>query len=366
MPDIFLCGDVMTGRGIDQILACPSDPELHEPAIGDARDYVLLAEEHHGKIPRPVGLEYVWGDALGELARRSPDARIINLETGVTRSGHWEPKGINYRMHPDNVGCLMLAGIDCCVLANNHVLDYGREGLLETLDTLQRSGLRTAGAGRDVVEARAPAVLGTRAGTRVLVIGIGLESSGIPTEWAATRTESGVNLLDEGPFDAADRIARDIAPIRLPGDVLVASVHWGSNWGFHVPESHVTLAHALVDRAHADIVHGHSSHHPKGIEVYQGKLILYGCGDFLNDYEGITGYEEYRGDLSLMYVASIEARTGALQGLRMKPFRTRRFRLELASETEARWLSDTLDREGSRLGTRVSLEPDRELVLGWK
>lgn len=361
-----MCGDVMTGRGIDQILPHPSDPELHEPSIDDARDYVLLAEERNGQIPRPAGLDYVWGDALGEIDRHSPDVRIINFETGITRSEHWVPKGINYRMNPDNVGCLTRAGVDCCVLANNHVLDYGREGLLETLDTLQRSGLKTAGAGRDADEARMPAVLATRSGNRVLVIGVGLESSGIPPEWAATRTESGVNVLEEGPFDAADRIAREIAPIRLPGDLLVVSVHWGSNWGFHIPESHVTLAHALVDRAGADVVHGHSSHHPKGIEVHRGKPILYGCGDFLNDYEGITGYEEYRGDLCLMYVATIDAQTGVLQGLRMKPFRMRRFRLELASESEARWIADTLYREGARFGTRVLLGPDRELVLGWK
>lgn len=356
----------MTGRGIDQILPHPSKPELHEPAVDDARDYVLLAEERNGQIPRPVGLDYVWGDALGEFGRDFPDVRIINLETSVTRSDHWVPKGINYRMHPDNVGCLIRAGVDCCVLANNHVLDYGREGLIETLDTLQLSGLKTAGAGRDAVEARAPAVLATKAGHRVLVVGMGLESSGVPPEWAATGTESGVNLLEESPPAAADRIARQIAPIRLPGDVLVVSVHWGSNWGFHVPDSQVTLAHALVDRAGADVVHGHSSHHPKGIEVYRGKLLLYGCGDFLNDYEGITGYEEYQGDLSLMYLASLEPGVGALQALRMKPFRMRRFRLEHASEPEARWLSDTLDREGARFGTRVALEPDRTLVVGWK
>lgn len=362
---LFLCGDVMTGRGIDQILPHPSDPRLHESSVQDAREYVRLAEERNGRIPRGVSVEYVWGDALGELARVAPDVRIVNLETSVTRSEHRMPKGINYRMHPDNVGCLVRAHIDCCMLANNHVLDFGKEGLVETLRTLHRAGLRTAGAGLDATQARAAAVLPTRSGKRVLAVGIGFESSGIPPGWAASEHEPGVNLVDEPSAEAADRIGAELARIRQPSDLIVASVHWGSNWGFEIPESQRTFARALVDRARVDVVHGHSSHHPKGIEVYRGKLILYGCGDFLNDYEGIPGYERYRNDLTLMYFASVEPGSGALSSLRMTPMRIRRFRLERASEPDAHWLRDTLDRACARLGTRVDLEPDGMLTLGW-
>ena len=129
---IFLCGDVMTGRGIDQILPHPSPPRIYEACVTDARTYVQLAEEVNGPIPRPVEFSYIWGDALAELRQAAPDARIINLETSVTRSEQAWPKGINYRMHPDNIGCLTVAGIDVCVLANNHVLDYGYSGLIET------------------------------------------------------------------------------------------------------------------------------------------------------------------------------------------------------------------------------------------
>src|SRR5262245_56619887 len=150
MRKIFLCGDVRTGRGVDQILRRPSRPTLFEPAIDDARNYVELAEARSGPIPRGVDDTYVWGDALGELERAAPDARIVNLETSVTASEKASPKGINYRMHPDNLGCLTAARIDVCALANNHVLDWGEAGLVDTLDVLQRAGLHTAGAGRDV------------------------------------------------------------------------------------------------------------------------------------------------------------------------------------------------------------------------
>jgi hypothetical protein len=103
---LFLCGDVMTGRGIDQILPYPSDPQLYERYVSDARDYVALAERQNGPVARPVDFAYIWGDALEELQRRAPDVRIINLETAVTASDSYLLKGINYRMHPANVPCL--------------------------------------------------------------------------------------------------------------------------------------------------------------------------------------------------------------------------------------------------------------------
>ena len=146
---LFLCGDVMIGRGIDQVLAHPCDPALHEGYAHSAMDYVSLAEAANGPIPRHADPWYVWGAALDEWSRAQPDGRIINLETSVTRSDDYIPKGINYRVSPDNAECLAAAAIDCCVLANNHVLDWGRAGLSETLATLTHLGIKTAGAGRD-------------------------------------------------------------------------------------------------------------------------------------------------------------------------------------------------------------------------
>ena len=135
---LFLGGDVMTGRGIDQILPTPSDPRLFENWITDARDYVRLAENASGPIPRNVPASYVWGDLLADLEALSPDLRIVNLETAVTRSDKPAPKGINYRMHPGNVGVLTAARLDACILANNHVMDWGRSGLAETRSWMDR------------------------------------------------------------------------------------------------------------------------------------------------------------------------------------------------------------------------------------
>jgi poly-gamma-glutamate capsule biosynthesis protein CapA/YwtB (metallophosphatase superfamily) len=153
---LLLTGDVMTGRGIDQVLPNPSDPRLQEPWVRDARDYVALTEAVNGPIPRPVSFSYIWGIALKVLDDLKPDAKIINLETSImTSSDYWSDKGIHYRMHPDNVGCLTAARLDCCVLANNHVLGFGYAGLCETLETLRNAHLTSAGAGRDGAQAAA-------------------------------------------------------------------------------------------------------------------------------------------------------------------------------------------------------------------
>jgi poly-gamma-glutamate capsule biosynthesis protein CapA/YwtB (metallophosphatase superfamily) len=364
---LFLCGDVMTGRGVDQILPHPGRPELYEPAVDSALTYLKLAEHSAGPIPRPVDFAYVWGDTLAELARAKADVRIVNLETAVTTSEvPWPRKSIHYRMHPANSPCLTAARVDCCVLANNHVLDWGRAGLVQTLDTLHQAGIRTTGAGRGAAEAWAPAILDVARAGRVLVFGFGERSSGIMGDWAAGADRSGVSLLDDLSERTADAVAARICAAKRPGDIAVASIHWGGNWGFEVTPQQRAFARRLIDAASVDVVHGHSSHHVKGIEVYRERPILYGCGDYLNDYEGIGGYDEFRGDLGLMYFPQLDASTGRLVRFALTPTRIRRFRVERAPEEARRWMLEVLNREGRSLGgTRVERQPDGTLLLRW-
>jgi poly-gamma-glutamate capsule biosynthesis protein CapA/YwtB (metallophosphatase superfamily) len=257
---IFMCGDIMTGRGIDQVLPHLSDPLIHESYLKNARGYVTLAEAANGPIRQPVSFGYIWGDALAELKRAAPDVSLINLETSITASNDfWKGKGIPYRMNPQNIASLTAANIDVCALANNHVLD----------------------------------------------------------------------------------------------------------WGYHIPRRQTEFAHRLIDDGGVDIVHGHSSHHVKAIEVYKSKLILYGCGDFLNDYEGISGYEEFRADLSLMYFATLDVSTGNLLDLQMAAMQIRRFQIQRASQADPRWLGETLNREGRPFGTRVIMHTNSHLALQW-
>jgi poly-gamma-glutamate synthesis protein (capsule biosynthesis protein) len=360
---LFLGGDVMLGRGVDQILPHPGDPTLREGYIRDARAYVELAEAMNGPIPRPVGFGWPWGEALTVLDAAAPDMRVINLETSVTQDGQFAPaKGVHYRMSPANLPCLAAVRPDVCVLANNHVLDFGRLGLDETLDSLASAGLRTAGAGRNAIAARRPAVVPLGADGRVLVFSFGMPSSGIPDDWGATDEQAGVDLVAGPTVAAAVDFADRLRQLKHPGDIAVASIHWGSNWGYGVSRAEVHFAHALVD-AGVDIVHGHSSHHPRPAEEYRDRLVLYGCGDLVDDYEGIGGHERYRDDLRLLYLVSVEPDTGRLAGVRMVPLQARRMRLEHASPEDTEWLGDVLDRCGREFGTRVDAGPDGTLTL---
>ncbi len=363
---LFCCGDVMTGRGVDQILPHPADPRIFEPHARTAEVYVQLAEEKNGRIRRPADWGYVWGDALAELDWIAPETRIVNLETSVTAQDTPERwKQIHYRMHPKNVRCLTAAGIQCCTLANNHARDWGAEGLLETLDTLHAVGIATAGAGPDAERAATPAVIAGGDGPRVVVFAFGLADSGIPAEWAAAARRPGVNYLPDLSTESRDRAVAQIRRAARPGDVVFVAIHWGANWGYEIAPEERAFAHALIADAGATVVCGHSAHHPKGIEVYRSRPILYGCGDFINDYEGVPGYEQYRGDLAVMYFITLDRTDGALIRLHLTPLQRRRFRLNRATTKDARWLADTLTREGGLLNTRLEPAPDGTLELRW-
>jgi len=361
---LFMAGDVMTGRGIDQVLPHPGYPQLHEPYVKDARRYVELAEMIHGPLDKPVSCEYIWGDALTAWTRMAPDLRLINLETSITTSKeHWPGKDIHYKMHPENITCLNEAGIDYCSLANNHVLDWGHAGLTETLASLAKANIRISGAGTNLEQAERPAILPVNGKGRVIVFSYGLRSSGVPSDWAATPGRAGVNYLSALSTAGLKQIKARAEAIKQNSDIVVVSLHWGSNWGYAIPREHVEFAHRLIDEAGVDVIYGHSSHHPRPMEVYRGKLIVYGAGDFINDYEGISSHESFRGDLVLMYFASIDPVTGKLVQLQMLPMQIRQFRLQRASASDALWLLDTLNQEGKVFNTRLQLGDDNVLTL---
>lgn len=356
---LFFAGDLMSGRGIDQLLPHPNEPTLYESYVRDARQYIALAEEHSGPISQPVDLDYVWGDALEVLARARPDLRMVNLETALTTSEDcWPEKGIHYRMHPHNARSLNELGLDCCALANNHLLDWGYDGLDETLEVLREIQIAGCGAGRNLQEAAAPAVLPVptlvQKGTRVLVFSFGLPSSGIPLNWAAGENKAGVCLLPDLSDQSLSAAVTRIQQYKQPGDLVVASVHWGVNWGYQIAGEQRHFARALVD-AGVDLVHGHSSHHPIGMEVYRQRLICYGCGDFVNDYEGIHGYEAFRAHVSLMYFLTLRL-DGKMNDLQIAPMQMNRLRLQYATEDDTAWMATVLDRESSRHGLRLRVK----------
>ncbi len=363
---LFLCGDVMTGRGIDQILPHPGDPRLFEPYVRSAVEYVRLAERASGPIPRPVDFAYPWGDALAEMSRFRPHARIVNLETAVTRSDEaWPGKGIHYRMHPANVPCLAAAGIDCCVLANNHVLDWGRAGLDETVFVLRRAGIRTAGAGSNAAQAASVARIDVAGDRRVLVYACATEDSGVPGAWSATADRSGVALLRDLSSATVDGIVREIRAQRRSGDIVVLSIHWGGNWGHRIAPEQRAFAHDVIERARR-------GHRPRSLVASrQGDR---GASRASRPLRLRRLSQRLRGHLRVRAIPfgpaphvlpDASRPMGGLLSLAMSPMRTRRLRIERAPEEGARWLAQTLSREGRALGTRAAMQPDGSLALAW-
>jgi poly-gamma-glutamate synthesis protein (capsule biosynthesis protein) len=375
---VLLCGDVMLGRGIDQILPHSTAPTIPEQwrEIDDARIFVELAVRCNGPLPEPRDAAYVWGDVLGEICGAGADLRLANLETAVSTSDDlWPDKPVRYRTHPGNVETLRAARLDCCSLANNHVLDWGYRGLAETLDTLRRANIASVGAGRDRREADTPAVFDVPGKGRVAVFGFATPGSGVPQAWAAGPGRPGVSLIDLSERFAA-HIAALVRAAKSNAGIAIASIHWGGNWGHEIPPQMRRFAHRLIDEAGIDVIHGHSSHHVRAIEVYRERLILYGCGDLINDYEGIplhdhprsagttAGYSRFRAEFGLIYRAGLDAASGALQSLDMVPTRIRNMRVNRVDAEGVRWLEETLNREGGAFGTAVALE-DGLLKLRW-
>ncbi|MGE3906664.1 MAG: CapA family protein [Reyranellaceae bacterium] len=349
MFNLILAGDAMLGRGIDQIQRHPCDPALRDPRTNSAVDFVRAAEAVNGPIPRLVEPGYVWGDAPQVLAGFAPSLLLVNLETALTTASEPAPRPITYRMNPMNAEVLQTLGVDCCALANNHVLDWGRDGLSETLRTLDGLGIAHAGAGDDLAAAWRPARLARPDGGHVLVVSLGIATSGVPRDWAARADAPGVAYL-EGRLDrCVETVAAALREVRQPGDIAVASIHWGPNWGYEVAPADMALARALIDHAGIDIVHGHSSHHPRQIAVHRGRPIFLGCGDLINDYEGIRRYERHGPRLAALYAVAIEGT--AIRDIRILPFRLRRFRLERAGADDVRWLAETVNRHSRSLGT---------------
>ncbi len=346
----FLAGDVMTGRGIDQNLRHPGDPRLFESWATSAADYVRLAEGRSSPIPRSVKNDYLWGYLLSELDRRRCDLRIINLETAITTAAAPAPKAINYRMNPANVGVLTAARIDACTLANNHVLDWGEAGLLETFETLGRAGIACAGAGRDAPAAGAATVLPVQGGGRALLLAFGATDSGVPPDWAASIVQPGINLLPPDPIAA---VRGAVAHLRQPGDILIVSLHWGGNWGREVPAWQRELGRALIEEAEVNVVFGHSSHHPKAIETVGNGIVFYSCGDLINDYEGIAGHEAHRPNLGLGVFLDLDRLGGQVRKLELVPFERRRFRLQKAAAQDVAWLAHTLASQSVGLDLRL-------------
>ncbi len=238
------------------------------------------------------GYSYPWGNIIPLLS--NTDFNLVNLETTLTTSTDIVPKTFNFKADPNKVQTLKIGNIHAVNIANNHILDFGESGLIETIQTLDQDGIAHVGAGNNIQEAKRPIIF-EKNGIRIGIIGY----ADYPQEWAATDTKPGINYLQIGDIAT---IQDDIAQIRKEVDIIILSIHWGPNMRQRPTQEFRDFAHAIID-AGVDILHGHSAHVFQGIEEYQNGLILYDTGDFVDDY-AVT--ESLRNDWALFFEIELE------------------------------------------------------------
>jgi poly-gamma-glutamate capsule biosynthesis protein CapA/YwtB (metallophosphatase superfamily) len=311
---IGLAGDVMIGRLVDEYLTWAKSDSL-------------------------------WGNMLPLM--RSTDFNLVNLEAALTTHDKAVPKVFNFKSHPKHVKSLVEANIKVVNLANNHVLDYDREGLLETLKTLDRAGIQHVGAGKNIEEAQRPITIECK-GVRIGFLGA---TDNEPT-WAATSSHPGVFYLEIGDIDA---LLEKVRQLKATVDYLILSIHWGPNMQERPSSRFRKFAHQLLDCG-VDLIHGHSAHIFQGMENYGHGMILYDTGDFVDDY-----YVDphLRNDLSFFFIAEVSKR--GLRSLRLIPVEISNFQVHRASNEMARQIIERMRLLSSEWHTPLKVK-NEELI----
>lgn len=316
---LLFVGDVMLGRLVNQVLR-----------------------------RRPPS--YPWGDTLPIL--READLRICNLECVIAEDGQpWRPatKAFHFRTDARNVEVLKAARIDAVSLANNHILDFGCDAMSEALTILDGAVICHAGAGADIREASAPAIL--TVGQKKIAL---IACTDNEPDWEATPGKPGTFYV---PTDLNDRRATRLLQLvrqtRETVDLLIAALHWGPNWGYRPPPEHVAFGRALVD-AGADIVFGHSPHVFRAVELYSGGVIMYSVGNFIDDY---AVDEIERNDRSFIFI--VETAEDKVTSLRLYPTVIRDFQARKARGREAEDIATKMKRLCTEYGTRAEWLADK-------
>jgi poly-gamma-glutamate synthesis protein (capsule biosynthesis protein) len=322
--------------------------------IGFTGDVMLgrLVDEHQQR--RPVAA--VWDGLLDRL--RSLDGLFVNLECCLsTRGRPWRRtnRAFHFRADPDwAVPALRRAGVDCCALANNHVLDFEEPALLDTLTHLDDGDIANAGAGRTRDEALDPAAVSVD-GLDVAFVSL---TDNTP-EYAATDASPGTAYVE---MDAAAEETRATVRETLrrarerDPDLLVASLHWGPNMVEEPPEAFRRFGRWLVDEGF-DVVHGHSAHVFQGVERYRGRPICYDTGDFVDDYAVDEGL---RNDRSFLFELSVTAE-GTPTELRLVPTEIHDYAVHEAGGDAAAWSRERMRDRSASFGT--SFERDGSCLV---
>ena len=296
----------------------------------------------------------VWGSTLPRL--HELDGLVGNLETCISDRGtRWPGKTFYFRADPSfAVPAVEAAGVSFVSLANNHILDYQEPALRDTRTHLSDANVAHAGAGAELEAALDPAVFD--AGD-LTVAAFGLTDRS--EAFAASETEPGTAFAALDPSVPATRSLvkgiLDRAAAHDP-DLVVASLHWGPNWETEPRSVHERFGRWLVDRG-VDVVHGHSAHVLQGVEVYEGRPIIYDAGDFVDDYVDYVDREGVHNKRSALF--ELVVRDGDLDELAVVPTHIVDEAATLADPEIAEWVRETVADRSESFGTDVERTDDR-------
>jgi len=289
------------------------------------------------KVIAKKGSAYPWGNIIPTL--KQTDFNLINLENTFTTSTKRVPKVFNFKSNPANVQSLRQAHITVVNLANNHILDFGNEGLFDTIKALDSIGIKHVGAGKNLQEAR-QAVIISKNNIKIGIIGYTDNEPG----WKAEINKPGTNYIKVGDLTT---IQQDIKDIRKKVDFLITTIHWGPNMQQRPSQEFINFAHAIIDSG-VDILHGHSAHVFQGIEVYHNKLILYDTGDFVDDY---AVNSLLRNDQGILFIVTV-AKSG-IKKIKLIPLLISNFQVNHAPSLHKKEILDRVKKLSAPFGTKI-------------
>ncbi len=298
------------------------------------------------------GREWPLSAVHGILA--AADVAFLNLETSIARGGARLPgKGIWFRSAPEFAQELANAGIDVVTLANNHVLDYDDPAFAETLSNLAKAGIAVCGGGKNMAEARRPAI---HSANDISVAFLGYSefahiywSVAKPKRFVAGEAGPGIS-----PWNR-EAIIEDIRRAKRVADHVVVSFHWGDEYVSMPADRQVRLAHAAID-AGASVVHGHHPHVLQPVEVYHGGVIFYSLGNFVFDQKKPATVESM--------IAHVTFSADAVVRAEIIPVRIEECRPRPLTAWAARAAIDKISLASARMGARIVTCGNRGLVLG--
>jgi poly-gamma-glutamate capsule biosynthesis protein CapA/YwtB (metallophosphatase superfamily) len=252
--------DLLDGSQLAAALSAFGESRFHLLAGGD----VMLGGRAR-KVLFERGPDHAFLAVRPLMARA--DVVLANLEGPLARQAPREERNFAYRCSPSVAKALAHAGIHALTLANNHLLDCGRGGVFETMDSLRDAGVAWIGAGATVGEAHRPALLDA-SGLRIALLGY---------YW--NRRTAATAMLPGSAMDTPESLAADIRHAKALADRVVATFHWGVPYQRTPSAEDRAKARLAIDLG-ADAVVGHHAHVVLPFEVYRGRPIFHGVGNF--------------------------------------------------------------------------------------